>query len=522
MTDQTIPAPTLLEARPGSLEDWATREPHRIAQVEDRQEFTYGQINNAADRLATGLLAAGVERGDIVVVRCQIRSEWTIIDAALTKLGCPNLGLNWRLTPAEVTYILSNSGASALFCDDADPRGLIAAFNAHPLKVAVSIDVDAPGFVRYANLLDSRREHHVSAGLPQVATYTSGTTGLPKGVIRRPNAPADVLKEYVGAIREKDHLGPGHVVLQTLPYSHGSGPRITQDALTAGAKLILMRRFDPLRALELINEYGVTHWTAVPTMFKRLASLPTEVLEANRPTTLKFMETGGAAVPTEVIRWATGYLGEVVGEGYGATEVGLVSYATPSERSARPGTCGRPYKHVAVSMRDDEGAIQSNGETGHIWVRTPVTISNYHNGPRLDPEVLDDQGFFRTGDVGHLDADGYLYITDRAKDMIISGGVNIYPAEIEAALIQHPAVQDAAVIGVPDDEFGEQVKAFIELRLGATADTGDIADFVAPLLASYKRPKSIEILDELPRNLMGKTLKRELRDPYWAGRDRRI
>jgi long-chain acyl-CoA synthetase len=189
---------------------------------------------------------------------------------------------------------------------------------------------------------------------------------------------------------------------------------------------------------------------------------------------------------------------------------------------AKPGSSGMPYKHVSIEVRDANGATLPDGETGELWIRTPTTLGSYLNGHALGSDAMDANGYFRVGDVGYLDADGYLYITDRAKDLIISGGVNIYPAEIESVLIRHPALLDVAVIGIPDEEFGEQVKAICELKRERAVDAEELKRFAAEHLASYKRPKSFEFVAELPRNTMGKILKRELRDPYWIGKERQV
>jgi long-chain acyl-CoA synthetase len=232
---------------------------------------------------------------------------------------------------------------------------------------------------------------------------------------------------------------------------------------------------------------------------------------------------GAAPVPYSLKTWIFETFGEnVLSEGYGATETGMLTRLPAHMQRAKPGSSGLPHKHVEIEIRDDVGKALAAGEVGEIWVKTPVTIGRYLNGKDLDTDTLDKRGFFRTGDVGKLDDEGYLFITDRAKDMIISGGVNIYPAEIEAAILLHPAVQDVAVIGIPDDEFGEQVKAFCELKPHRTTNEAELLDHCRTHLASYKRPKSIEFMSELPRNTMGKLLKRELRQPYWKNRERNV
>jgi long-chain acyl-CoA synthetase len=286
--------------------------------------------------------------------------------------------------------------------------------------------------------------------------------------------------------------------------------------------MVMLRRFDPEESLRLIERHRVTVWTGVPTMYKRIAGLPPPVLAKYDVSSIRMLGVGAAPVPYSLKEWIIGHFGPVLGEGYGATETGMLTALSPEMQTKKPGSSGLPHTHVHISIRSEAGEELAWGEEGEIWVKTPVVIGGYLNAKPLDAETLDANGFFRTGDVGRLDEDGYLFITDRAKDMIVSGGVNIYPAEIEAAIIRHPAVQDVAVIGIPDDEFGEQVKAFCELKPGRAAEPAEILAHCAESLASYKRPKSLDIVAELPRNTMGKLLKRELRDPYWKGRERNV
>ncbi|MFB9263447.1 class I adenylate-forming enzyme family protein [Bradyrhizobium erythrophlei] len=516
-----------MSVQPNTVEAWAASRPDDVAFIEGDRQLTWSQLNDAANRVAHSLAARGVVAGDIVVLRTQIRIEWPILSEALGKLRCSLLGLNWRLTPSETQYVLSNSGATVVVCDDDDPAALKPAFEGLPIKLAVSIGAASPGFVAFSSLLTSPAEPPLfAAGRPPLILYTSGTTGLPKGVVSvvQPGVQMDArTSEYLSDVAKTRRGQPGGVSLLTLPLHHGAGPAQVWGAVQLGNPTVMMRRFDPEGALRLIAKHRVTNWTGVPTMYKRLAALPKAVLDGYDVSSIRALSVGAAPVPYQLKQWIIGYFGGgVLGEGYGATEVGMISFLPPDMQDKKPGSSGRPHTHVDISIRDAEGRELPRNVSGEIWIRTPVTIRSYLNGQPLGSDTRDADGFFRVGDVGMLDDDGYLFITDRAKDMIIAGGVNIYPAEIEAAILKHPDVQDVAVIGIPDDEFGEQVKAFCELKPGHKADQDAILDFCREHLASYKRPKTLSIVDELPRNTMGKLLKRELREPYWKGRERNV
>jgi len=516
----------MTQVLPGTIEHWAATTPDAIAIIDGERSMTFAAWNDAANRVAAGLAARGVIRGDIVVLRTQIRHEWAILSAALGKLGCSLLAINWRLTPAETQYVLGNSGATVFVCDDTDPSAIVAAFDGLPIKLAVSIDTPADGFVSYAELAASDGAPCFGTGDPPLIIYTSGTTGLPKGVVMNARQAAKTDRraaEYLQDVAASRPQVAGDIVMLTLPMHHGAGPAALWGALRLGNRIILMRRFDPAGALALIARHKVTAWTGVPTMYKRMAALPADELARHDVSSLRLLGVGAAPVPPALKDWIDGYFGAGrLSEGYGATEVGMITHLAPGMHKIKPGSSGLPHRHVDIRIRDESGADLPTDSVGEIWVRTPATIHQYLNGETLGLDTLDGEGFFRVGDVGRLDADGYLFITDRAKDMIISGGVNIYPAEIEAALLKYAAVQDVAVIGIPDDEFGEQVKAFIELKPGATAMPEDIIAHAKDHLASYKRPKSVDIVAELPRNTMGKLLKRELREPYWKGRERKV
>ncbi|MHB8530179.1 MAG: class I adenylate-forming enzyme family protein [Caulobacteraceae bacterium] len=517
------------EPRPGSLEHWAREQPGEPALIEADRMVTWKAWNEEADRLAHGLGQLGLKAGDVLVTRMQIRPEWPITSAAAAKLGCRILGLNWRLTPSETRYVLSNSGAHAIICDDADPTALAPAFEGLDLKFAISIDALAEGFAPYASVIAAAPPQPMFAqGNPPLILYTSGTTGLPKGVARVGRGDRDdpatrrEMQEYQQSVAASRPQVRGDVQMITLPMHHGAGPAVVWGSQARGNTMVLLRRFDPEEALRLIERHRVTVWSGVPTMYKRIAALPPDVLARYDVSSIRSLGVGAAPVPYSLKEWIIGHFGPCLAEGYGVTETGMLTALSPEMQTKKPGSSGRPHTHVHISIRSEAGAGLGPGEEGEIWVKTPMVIGGYLNAEPLDADTLDEAGFFRTGDVGRLDADGYLFITDRAKDMIVSGGVNIYPAEIEAAILRHPAMQDVAVIGIPDEEFGEQVKAFCELKPGRSAEPAEILAHCADALASYKRPKSLEIVAELPRNTMGKLLKRELRDPYWKGRERNV
>jgi len=514
--------------QPGSVEHWAAERPDAPALIDGDRVVTWKAFNDAADRLAEGLAVRGLVAGDVLVTRMQIRPEWAIASSAAGKLGLRLLGLNWRLTPSEMQYVLANSGAQAILCDDPDPAALAPAFADLPLKLAASVDAPADGFVSWRELTASAAtQPRFAAGNPPLILYTSGTTGRPKGVVMGgpqtddPQARQRRLEYHqsVAGSRGGSESGP---LLVTLPMHHGAGPGAIWGATARGRTMVLLRRFDPEEALRLIERHRVSSWTGVPTMYKRIAGLPPQVLAKYDVSSIRELGVGAAPVPYSLKEWILGYFGEVLSEGYGATETGMLTALSPEMQRKKPGSSGLPHRHVFISIRGASGDELPAGREGEIWVKTPVVIRQYLNATPLGADTLDEDGYFRTGDVGRLDEEGYLFITDRAKDMIVSGGVNIYPAEIEAAILTHPAVQDVAVIGVPNEEFGEEVKAFCELKAGRAAGETDILEHCKTTLASYKRPRSVEIVVELPRNTMGKLLKRELRDPYWKGRERNI
>lgn len=509
----------------GTVEHWATVKPDETAIIDGDVTLTWQALNRAADKLAQGLARRGIGAGNVVALRMQVRHEWAVAAVALAKLNAMLVGVNWRLTPVEVQYVLQDSQARALLCDDRDPAVLSRALDEIGLGVRISIDVQAEGFESLQDVMDEAAEPMYSQGDAALIVYTSGTTGKPKGVaLAYSNRSDDIeLLEYLQDLNGSSRAcQQDDVVLVSMPLHHGSGPGQIRGGLRAGCRLILQRRFEAEDTLATIQKYGVTRWTGVPTMYKRIAALPPEVLGRYDVSSLRSLTIGAAPVSDGMKAWIVEHFGNILGEGYGSTETGIVSTMPPEMILRKPGSSGRLLRHVHVEVRNTDGKTLPPGEVGELWIRTPMVIRQYLNRPALGRDVLDERGFFSSGDMGRLDEDGYLYITDRSKDMIISGGVNIYPAEIEAALTSHPAVMDAAVIGIPDAEFGESVKAFCELKPGRAATDQELLAHCSQELASYKRPKSIDIVNELPRNAMGKLLKRELREPFWKNQERKV
>lgn len=515
----------------GSLEYWAQIKPNETAIVDENgYELTWKEWNRQADLLADAFERAGLRANDIVAVRSQIRTEWFVVNRALAKIGCMQIGLNWHFTLPEILHVMKDSGACAVVFDDPAPDVLLPLWDEIPLKTMVGINTTPhPEVEQYEKMISEREvQPRISKAIkPELIIYTSGTTGHPKGVYKDPALAMknlNVLLEYQQDMLESSgFMKTGNISLVNTPLHHGLGPHNAEITHKSGGKVVLLKKFDPEKTLELIMKHKITRWTSVPTLLKRIAQLPKDVLNKYDVSSVVTLSVGAAPVPYSLKEWAMDYFGEhCVYEGYGSSEAGLISILQPELQRKKPGSCGYPYKHVQIEIRDEDGQKLNAGEVGVIWVKTPVCIDRYLNKEKLGPDTLDENGFFQTGDMGYLDDEGYLYISDRIKDMIISGGVNIYPAEIEAVIQKHPAVQDVAVIGIPDEEFGEQIKAFCEINGNVSVTEEELIEYCRGQLASYKRPRSIEFIDELPRNTVGKITKNELRKAYWKERERNV
>jgi acyl-CoA synthetase (AMP-forming)/AMP-acid ligase II len=348
--------------------------------------------------------------------------------------------------------------------------------------------------------------------------YTSGTTGKPKGALRT-STDRELVFALLGVLGLL-HSNPVH--LTTGPLYHSGPLAFASLSHTLGAPIVVLRKFDPARWIHLVKEHRVTNTFSAPTQLKRIVSLPAEELAQADMSSMVTLIANAAPVPyalkEEIIaKLGDGFLYEV----YGSTELGVDTVLEPADQLRKPGSCGKPYGGIQVRIVKEDGTDAAVGEPGELFVRTTLAMDGYH---RTAEQLAELQGseWKSVGDVAYVDDEGFVYICDRKKDMIISGGVNIYPAEIEAVLYAHPQVLDAAVFGVPDEEWGERVHAIVQPKPGETIDVAELRAFAEPRLARYKQPREYEIRHELPRTDSGKLLKRVLRDEFWQDREKSV
>jgi long-chain acyl-CoA synthetase len=439
-------------------------------------------------------------------------------------LWCP---INWHFKTDEVQYILSDSGAK-VFIADADLLHGLAGLQLEGLQTFVAQHRDDPtpsGAATPPAWEETRDATPPLAGdacAPRGAMfYTSGTTGRPKGIRRAASSPEqaaaglEVLRHVLG-------FEPGMRALLSAPMYHSAPNSYCIGASLMNARLFIEERFDAEQTLRLIEQQRITHAYLVPTMYVRMLALPASVRRRHDLSSMRFVASTGSPCPPEIKRAMIDWWGPVIFEAYGASELGYMTRLDSHEALRKPGSAGRPLPGVTLAILDEQGEPLPQGQAGLIYVHQPAFADFSYIGNDAARQRIERAGLKTLGDIGYLDEDGYLFIVDRSADMVISGGVNIYPAEIEAALQMLPGVADCAVFGVPDAEFGEALAAAVQLQPGAAVGADDVRAFLRQRLADYKVPKRVVFHAQLPREDTGKIFKRKLREPYWAGKARRI
>ena len=515
------------------LERHAQQNPNRPALIDAAGSRSWGEFNTRVNRLINGFRALGLGAGDLISIYAGNCREYYEVMAAAGHAGILFVPVNWHFTAEELAYVIDNSGSKLLIAGEeftATAAAAVARKETPTLTTCLSIGGRAEGFDDYeafiASAPDDEPEGQVSGG-PMF--YTSGTTGRPKGVrsaAKGPPPPIEMMMMMGAGLSSMLSIPTDGVTLICGPVYHSAQWAFSYLPLIAGSTVVMRHKFDPVELLELIDRHQVTNIHLVPTQFHRLLGADAAAKAAFKGTSLKAVWHGAAPCSLDIKARMIDWWGDVVHEYYGSTEGSIVSTATAADWRARPGTLGKATAMVEIRIIRDDGSRADVGESGQIYVRNLMgTDFEYHKEPGKTAAVHLEPGVFTFGDIGYLDADGYLFMSDRKIDMIISGGVNIYPAEIEAVLSAHPAVFDAAVFGIPNDEFGEEVKGAVQLKPGEHASTELESALIAHCrahLAGYKAPRSIDFVVDFPRHETGKLYKRLLRDKYWEGTGRKI
>jgi long-chain acyl-CoA synthetase len=495
-----------------------------------RRTRTREEIRTRAMQAAAGLASLGVTRGDTIALL--LRNDFEFFEAAqaANALGASPVAINWHLAPQEVAYVLNDCAAKVLIAHadllrimgDAIPKGITVIGIATPPEITGAYGLPAgdgqldTGQTEWNRWLEGFQPlNEVCRDFVETMLYTSGTTGKPKGVRRFPQTPEAAakfleLRDFFYGIK------PGIRALICGPMYHAAPNAFAMRAITQAEELVLMPRFDPEEFLAYVQRHRITTIFMVPTMFVRLLKLPAEVRARYDTSSLQHVLTAAAHCPPAAKAAMADWWGPIIHEFLGGTESSYISYCAPEDAAKKPGTVGRLVEGVKVRFIGGDGSDVPPGEPGEIHTRLGFAADFTYENREAERRAIElEDGLIATGDVGYLDEDGYLFLCDRKKDMVISGGVNIYPAEIEAELIKLPGVRDCAVFGVPHPEFGESLMAVVQLDSSSPTSAEAITAALKDRLAGFKIPRAIEFRDSLPRDDAGKIYKRKLRDPYW-------
>jgi long-chain acyl-CoA synthetase len=508
-----------------SIARWAALRPDKAALLSPSGNRTWAELNARVNQVARAYQRAGLKSGDAVALLAHNSPEFVEAWAATQRVGLRVTAVNWHSSAEIIAYVVDNCDArviisSARFAAAASAAAQLSRQLVLKLAYAGAIE----GFEDYETVIGLEDQSDIDE--PEVGStmlYTSGTTGRPKGVYRRTRPVVSQLTAVANATAKWNPESDLSLLTGPLYHAAPLGLNLVLP-INAGAASLLMDKWDAEETLRLIDRHRVTHTHLVPTMMHRMLQLPQETRDKYDISSMRWIIHGAAPCPAHVKQGMIDWFGPGLYEYYSATEGGGV-WVTSDEWVRKPGTVGRAVPGVEVKLLNIDGTPTPQGQDGLIYTRAPVTGAfEYYKEPgKTTASYRDD--WFTLGDVGRFDAEGFLFLTGRTAELIISGGVNIYPVEIDEVLIRHPLIADAAVIGVPNEDWGEEIKAVVELRPGATPDAATaeaILDFARACLPGFQRPRTVDFVDTLPRSPAGKVLRAQVRAPYWAGRNKSI
>jgi long-chain acyl-CoA synthetase len=505
---------------------YAGLKPDKIAVRSPRGQRTYAELHANANRLAAALARAGLVPGDHIALLCPNVVEFVEVLCAVWRSGLRLTPINWHLSPPEAAYIVGDCTAKAFIAHADFAQAALASVN-DKLVIKLAIGGEIEGFQSYAKALtaesDADPENPTHGG---TMMYTSGTTGRPKGVFR---ARVMSIPPAWGEASMKGYRLNEDVELCCGPGYHAAPLAFDiAQPVNAGVSLVFMERFDPEDFLRTVETYKITHVHMVATMFQRMLALPQDVKDKYDVSSLRHVMHGAAPTPPQIKHAMIEWWGPIFLEYYAASEGGGNFMIDSHEWLTKPGSVGRWAPGSGALLLDDAGKpVETPGVVGQIYFpHNPIARFEYFNDKaKTRAAELDAGTHFTVGDMGYIDEDGYLFLTGRTAECIISGGVNIYPQEVDNELVRHPAVRETCTVGVPNDEWGEEVRAVIALYPDYEPSdvlAKEILDFIRPSLAGFKMPRKVDFVDDIPRSEAGKVQRRQVRAPYWAGRDKQI
>lgn len=501
----------------------ANNDPHRVGliglvashgaepRVSEERAYSFFEMNERIERIAAGLYERGVRSGDRVLIMVKNRPDFVLLQIAVGRLGCSAVSASFRSTPRELEFVATHSSTRAMFFDvDVAPivRELDGKLPAIGRARCFSVGGVADPFPTLEGLVATSRGAAPRASEePAVVMYTSGTTGKPKGAVRKfaKGSTASALA-FIG----ETPLEFGEVHLAVCPLYHATAFGLVTISYIVGSTVLVLREWKPELFLQAIERYRVTTTAVVPTMLHRIVELGDDVVRRYDTSSLKAIFTTGAPLSAPLALASMRLFGDKLYNFYGSTETGIVTLAKPADLRAAPGTIGKPVPGQHVRLFDESGRPTRQGEVGELYARSGQLIEGYHADEAGTRDAMRD-GFFSVGDLARQDSRGYFFLEGRKRDMIISGGVNVYPAEVEHVLHEHPQIAEVAIVGVPDAEWGERVRAFVVFKPGESVEPKELEAFCRARLSGAKVPRDFVVLAALPRNPTGKVLKRELR-----------